>query len=136
MFLKSLNNQEKEHFLSLVAAVIEADGVVEEVELQLLGEYADEMDIPICDIKEKRNIDLEIQYFVENSDERTKRKIFVELLALAYETGEIFEEEKELIQKIAKSFGIEQGQIDRVIHLKDVYVSAYMSLTNFIEKGE
>ena len=57
MFLNSLNPTEKDNFMKLAVAVIKADGVVEESEKQILSAYANEMQIPVCNLDEQCDAD-------------------------------------------------------------------------------
>lgn len=139
MFLTSLTNREKELFLNLAIAVIRADGLVQESEKQILNAYAIEMQIPNHNInitQEVNNIGACIQELAEKSNAQTKRAVFVELLALAFADGDFAAEEKELVQLLAQAFHLDNTMIERVANLQDAYMTAYILLTNFVEKGE
>lgn len=76
MFLNSLNSTEKDNFMKLAVAVIKADGVVEESEKQILSAYANEMQIPVCNLDEQCDADSIIKEFAMTSTLQTKRIIF------------------------------------------------------------
>lgn len=136
MFLNSLNPTEKDNFMKLAVAVIKADGVVEESEKQILSAYANEMQIPVCDLDEQSDADNIIKVFAINSTLQIKRIVFLELLALAFADGSYAAEEKALVQQLADAFEFDRAFIEQAINLTDAYVAAYMSLVNFVEKGE
>lgn len=136
MFLNSLNSTEKDNFMKLAVAVIKADGVVEESEKQILSAYANEMQIPVCNLDEQYDTDSIIKEFAMTSTLQTKRIIFLELLALAFADGNYAAEEKALVQQLADAFEFDRTFIEQAINLEDAYVAAYMSLVNLVEKGE
>ncbi len=136
MFLNSLNSTEKDNFMKLAVAVIKADGVVEESEKQILSAYANEMQIPVCNLDEQYDTDSIIKEFAMTSTLQTKRIIFLELLALAFADGNYAAEEKALVQQLADAFEFDRAFIEQAINLEDAYVAAYMSLVNLVEKGE
>ncbi|WP_278505105.1 TerB family tellurite resistance protein, partial [Phocaeicola barnesiae] len=117
-------------------AVIKADGVVEESEKQILSDYANEMQIPVCNLDEQCDADNIIKEFAMTSTPQTKRIIFLELLALAFADGNYAAEEKALVQQLADAFEFDRAFIEQAINLEDAYVAAYMSLVNLVEKGE
>lgn len=136
MFLNSLNPTEKDNFMKLAVAVIKADGVVEESEKQILSDYANEMQIPVCNLDEQCDADNIIKEFAMTSTPQTKRIIFLGLLALAFADGNYAAEEKALVQQLADAFEFDRAFIEQAINLEDAYVAAYMSLVNLVEKGE
>lgn len=136
MFLNSLNSTEKDNFMKLAVAVIKADGVVEESEKQILSAYANEMQMPVCNLDEQYDTDSIIKEFAMTSTLQTKRIIFLELLALAFADGNYAAEEKALVQQLADAFEFDRAFIEQAINLEDAYVAAYMSLVNLVEKGE
>lgn len=136
MFLNSLSPTEKDNFMRLAIAVINTDGVVEESEKQILSAYANEMQIPVCNLDEQCDVDSIIKEFAMTSTLQTKRIIFLELLALAFADGNYAVEEKTLIQQLADAFEFDRAFIEQAINLEDTYVAAYMSLVYLVEKGE
>ena len=136
MFLNSLNPTEKDNFMKLAVAVIKADGIVEESEKQILSTYANEMQIPICNLDGQGNIDKIVKEFATNSTLQTKRIVFLELLSLAFVDGSYTTEEKVLIQQLANAFELDRAFIEQAINLEDAYMAVYMSLVNLVEKGE
>lgn len=136
MFLNSLNPTEKDNFMKLAVAVIKVDGVVEESEKQIMSAYAHEMQIPICNLNEQCDTDSIIKEFAINSTLKTKRIVFVELLALAFVDGNYAAEEKEFVKQLADAFEFDRAFIEQAFNLEDAYVATYMSLVNLVEKGE
>lgn len=136
MFLNSLNPTEKDNFMKLAMTLIKADGVVEESEKQILSAYANEMQIQVSSLDEQCDTDKVIKELAKSSSLKTRRIIFVELLALAFADGNYVAEEKELLKCLANAFELDKTFIDRAVNLEDAYVAAYMSLVNLVEKGE
>jgi DnaJ-domain-containing protein 1 len=136
MFLNSLNPTEKDNFMKLAMTLIKADGVVEESEKQILSAYANEMQIQVRSLDEQCDTDKVIEELAKSSSLKTRRIIFLELLALAFADGNYVAEEKELLKCLANAFELDRTFIDRAVNLEDAYVAAYMSLVNLVEKGE
>lgn len=136
MFLNSLNPTEKDNFMKLAMTLIKADGVVEESEKQILSAYANEMQIQVRSLDEQCDTDKVIDELAKSSSLKTRRIIFLELLALAFADGNYVAEEKELLKCLANAFELDKTFIDRAVNLEDAYVAAYMSLVNLVEKGE
>lgn len=136
MFLNSLNPTEKDNFMKLAMTLIKADGVVEESEKQILSAYANEMQIQVRSLDEQCDTDKVIEELAKSSSLKTRRIIFLELLALAFADGNYVAEEKELLKCLANAFELDKTFIDRAVNLEDAYVAAYMSLVNLVEKGE
>ena len=122
--------------MKLAVAVIKADGAVEESEKQILSVYSNEIQIPVCNFEGQGDIDKSIEEFAMTSTVRTKRIVFLELLALAFADGNYAAEEKALVQQLANIFKIDRTFIEQAINLEDAYMSAYMSIVNFVDKGE
>ena len=122
--------------MKLAVAVIKADGVVEESEKQILSAYANEMQIPVCNLDEQGDADSIIKEFAMTSTPQTKRIIFFQLFALAFADGSYVAEEKALVQQLADAFEFDRAFIEQAINLQDAYVAVYMSLVNLVEKGE
>ncbi len=136
MFLKSLNSREKDHFLKLAMAIMKADGVIGESKKLMLSDYANEMKITSFNLEERCETDKIIEEFVMTSTPKTKRIVFLELLALAFADGNYSTEEKTLVQQLANAFKLEKTFIERAKNLQDAYLTVYTSLVNLIEKGE
>ena len=122
--------------MKLAVAIIKADGIVEESEKQILSAYANEMQIPVCNLEEQGDTDKVIKEFAMNSTIQTKRIVFLELLALAFADGNYAAEEKALVQELADAFDFDKSFIEQAVNFEDAYVAAYMSLVNLVEKGE
>lgn len=136
MFLNSLSPEEKDIFMKLASAIIKADGIVEESEKQILAAYANEMQIPTCDINVEYDVEAAIKKTAESSTVQAKRIIFLELMALSLADGNYNDKEEALMQRIADMFGLDKTFIELAITLEDAYIASYMSLVHFVEKGE
>lgn len=134
MFLKQLNQEEKEIFLKLAIAVIRADEKIEESEKAFITEYAHEMDIPSYDL----NVDIEANSLFKTVNEKStntvKRIFLVELTACAYADGDFGKEESDLINSMIKEFGLEKSDLDKCEELLNNYTSAAAALSSFIQE--
>lgn len=134
MFLKQLNQEEKEIFLKLAIAVIRADEKIEKSEKAFITEYAHEMDISSYDL----NIEVEANSLFKTVNETcsnsVKRIFLVELTACAYADGDFGKEESDLINSMIKEFGLEKSDLDECDELLKDYTSAAAALSRFIQE--
>lgn len=134
MFLKQLNQEEKEIFLKLAIAVIRADEKIQESEKAFIAEYAHEMDIPSYDL----NMDVDtyslFKIVKEKSSDTVKRIFLVELTACAYSDGDFAKEEKDLIDSMLTEFGLKKHDLSECIKLLNNYTSIAAALSRFIQE--
>lgn len=134
MYLKELKVEEKQAFLLLAYSIAQADGIYSDEEQILMSAYANECGIPF----KKPDNPIEFQDVLsslDDSSERTKRIILLELIAMALVDTK-YEEEKAIIEKIANSFGISNADTEKAVHLCDNYLIIGRAMNSFIEKGE
>ncbi len=104
MFLFDLTEEQKELFIDLAIGVVEANGVVDNSEKELLARYCREMAI---EYREKaNNVDYKdvLKKLKEVSDEAVLRKISIEIIALMYADNDLAEEENEILDQIQNIF--------------------------------
>lgn len=123
MFLRPLNDKQKELFLGLAQQAASANDVIEESEKALLDAYADEMGIapdagsnlPLEDIlNELRKI----------SSPRELSQITLEIVGMLMSDMEYDNAEKEFMDKLKAAWGIEQKKIDEMFEV----IRDYMNL--------
>lgn len=134
MFLSLLNAKEKDNFLKLAVAAMKADGVIEDSEMQTVTAYANEMQIPVCNIDDPVDVDIIINEFASNSSTQVKRIVLAELVALVFADGAYSDEEKAFVQKLTSAFEFNVDMIDHVVDLEKSYIAAYVALVDFVNK--
>lgn len=135
MYLKELKVEEKQAFLLLAYSIAEADGIYADEEQILMSAYANECGIPF----KKPDNPIEIQDVLssfEDSSERTKRIILLEIIAMALVDTKYEDEEKAIIEKIASSFSISNAETDKAVNICNNYLIIGRAINSFIEKGE
>jgi uncharacterized tellurite resistance protein B-like protein len=110
MFLAELSSESQHAFLNLAVALIKADGKVTQDELNTMNMYKAEI-TGMKDISEysSDNIEKSINCIAE-LDVQTRKKLYFELVSLAYSDSDYSEDEKKLIDNI-----ITQWKLDAVV---------------------
>ncbi len=117
MFLAELTKESQNAFLNLAVALIKADGKVTQEELNSLNMYKAEI-IGMKDISEysSDNIEQDIKFIAE-LDEQMRKKVYFELISLAYTDSEYSDDEKKLIDNIISEWKLDNSvcaEIDKV----------------------
>lgn len=110
MFLAELSESDQRHYLELAYLMINADGIIAEEEKKTFALYKAE--IPgLMEIPEYKtdDIDAPLSAF-SKSDKTTRRKVYFELVSLAFTDMEYADEEKEMMDKVAQSFGLSENE--------------------------
>ena len=104
MFLAEFSKENQKSYLELALALVNADGKVTDEELNTLNLYRAE--IPdMQDIAAYRTDDVSAAVLsLGKLDERSRKKMYFELISLAYTDNEFYDEEKEIINTVKKSF--------------------------------
>lgn len=123
MFLRSLNETQKELFLDLATQAANANDVVEENEKALLESYVDEMGIEVTAAK---NLPLdELLTQLHNlSTQLEMNQVMFELVGMMMSDSEYDEKEKDFIKKVAEHFEIGEEKIKTMYS----YVNEYSEL--------
>ena len=124
MFLKEMNIREKSAFYFIVKKLIAADGVLDDNEKSMLGQFLVEMDVKLGKLIQVDDIE-EACGLLDSSDMSIKKKLYLELTGLACCDGEYADSEKAYLHDISEKLGIERSnasEIEKcVIDLLDVY---------------
>jgi len=113
MFLAKLNDKEKRAFMSLAKALALADGIVVSQEEKFMNLYAKEMDLTDYDFNS--DIDSVIKELADSATDEVKRIVILELVELANADGNFSGEEKDLVKKVIKAFGLNEKEIDKCV---------------------
>lgn len=134
MYLNVLSQKEKECFWVLAKALAKADGIISFEEERYLDQYLKEMELTSETIKV---LELTVYDAIEHlakCENNIKRKIYVELIALALCNNEYDEKEKLLMKKIQNSFLISDTQKESIINLVTDIFDAYYKLEVIINE--
>ena len=120
MFLRPLNNEQKELFLSLALAAASANNVLEDSERALLAAYADEMSI---DVNKASQMPVEqiSRKLKEISNTKELNQISFEIVGMMMSDNEYDDDEKAFISKIAEIFEIPLNRIDEMFSCVNAY---------------
>lgn len=120
MFLRPLNNEQKELFLNLALAAASANDVLEESEKALLAEYADEMSI---DVNKAMQMPAEeiCRKLKEISNSKELNQISFEIVGMMMSDNEYDEDEKAFISKMAEIFEIPMSRINEMFNCVNAY---------------
>lgn len=117
MFLAELSKEGQKAFLNLAVALIKADGKVTQEELNSLNMYKAEI-IGMSDISEygSDNIGNDIKFIV-GLDVQMRKKVYFELISLAYTDSDYSDDEKKIIDNIISEWKLDNSicaEIDKV----------------------
>lgn len=126
MFLAEFSKGNQKSYLELAFALVNADGKVTDEELNTLNLYRAE--IPdMQDIAAYRTDDISAAVMsLGKLDERSRKKIYFELISLAYTDNEFSDEEKEFINKIRAEFGLSVTDCNEM----DIIAEGLMKMLN------
>lgn len=117
MFLAELSNEGQNAFLNLAVALIKADGKVTQDELSTLNMYQAEINT-MKDISEYIFDDIEKDIeFIAGLEVQMRKKVYFELVSLAYTDSDYSDDEKKLINNIILKWNLEPStckEIDKV----------------------
>ncbi len=108
MFLNQLSYQEKKMFLDLSIHVAKANDVLSGEEKALISAYCAEMQLAAIELYETEPLETVTAYF-SMADDRVKKIVALETLALAYVDGEYDESEAKVIKKIIVEMGVDES---------------------------
>ena len=122
MFLRPLNNEQKELFLNLALAAASANSVIEESEKALLAAYADEMgvDVSLACVQPVEDICTKLKS-VSNS--KQLNQIMFEIVGMIASDNEYDNQEKNFIMKLSEIFEIPMDRIDEMFICVNEYTS-------------
>lgn len=120
MYLRPLNNEQKELFLDLALAAATANDVLEDAEKTLLAAYADEMSI---DVNKASQMPVEeICRKLKNiSNSKELNQISFEIVGMMISDNEYDDAEKAFISKMAEIFEIPMSRIDEMFNCVNAY---------------
>jgi tellurite resistance protein len=134
MFLDNLTFVEQEAFIKLAHIVASTHGIVEEQERKLLESYTAELGIDYI-FHDLHDVTIDSIESIANTlqNEKTKRKVFVEIVAIAFADGVYEESEKKVIFKIRKAFHFTDQYYEQVKKWVQDYNKIYLSGLKLID---
>lgn len=132
MFLAEFSKGNQKSYLELAFALVNADGKVTDEELNTLNLYRAE--IPdMQDIDAYRTDDISAAVLsLGKLDERSRKKIYFELISLAYTDNEFSDEEKEIINTVEKSFKLMKDDCSKLENIAKGLMNAFKELAQII----
>lgn len=132
MFLKRLNQIEKEAFVSLAVKAAEANGQFADEEYQMIEEYCEEMGIAFFDARNVKPMDDVIRVFAD-SEEQHKKIAVMEIIGLMYADGGYDTDEKAFVGKFADGIGVSQETVKKSEDTLAKYIDMTRDLLDCIE---
>lgn len=120
MFLRPLNDEQKELFLDLALAAASANDVFEDEEKALLAAYADEMSIDVSKTSEMPVEEI-CRKLKAISNSKELNEISFEIVGMMMSDNEYDDEEKDFISKMAEIFEIPMSRIDEMSNCVNAY---------------
>ncbi len=129
MFLKELNDSEKNAFICLSIHAANADGKFVEQEKKMINEYANEMEISVPSEEQVMTIEESINIF-SKSDEHIKKVVLFETLGLLYSDGVFEKAEDNFIYDYADKIGLQSNSVEEQIKLLKEYLDIVSKIVN------
>ena len=102
-----LSPKEKSAIIQIIDSVIQADGVVHDGELSLLGKLMDRFNFNDNDIEQARTLDVDDNLLVLNAMPYDKKKQLAEILGeMSLADGHMHENEIDLILEVLSTIGL------------------------------
>lgn len=121
MFLNQLEKDTKNLFLELCKYAANSDNVFEEVEKEMMYAYCREMNMPEIIPEDEKPLDELIKSIRENSSEKERNIIILEILGLMNADSEYAKEEEEFVIKLVKDLEIKEGILSKISSLLAIY---------------
>lgn len=112
MFLMKLQSKEKFAFLQLAHYLARIDNTYEKKEEEIILEYCNEMGIDNLDSFDMEKFDLD-SILKSFSSKKSKKIVVLELMILIYIDDSFNIDEKKIIEKIMKEFGLSSKKIEK-----------------------
>ena len=120
MFLRPLNNEQKELFLDLALAAATANNVLEDAEKAMLVAYADEMSIDVNEVP-PMPVEEICRKLKAISNSKELNQISFEIVGMMISDNEYDDDEKHFISKMAEIFEIPMSRIDEMFNCANAY---------------
>lgn len=133
MFLAILSDEGKKLFYELEVLLAGADENFDASEEAIIRAHCYEMGIGYTGINvSSRSVDEIIKEISDTLSDSEKKAIFIEMIIVSLADDEYHESEKEIIDKLSTSFGIEKNISDEVFNKAEQLMKASKSLQSFV----
>lgn len=132
MFLNQLLEVEKEAFISLSVQAAKANGILATEEYTMIEEYCREMGISSFDTENSKSME-EIVGIFQQSSERNKKIVLLEILGLVFSDGEYDTQEKAFIYDYAKKVGLTETDVMQQTELIKKYLAVLKDITEAVD---
>lgn len=129
MFLDRLSGVEKTMFLDLAAYAAKCNGIVDNLENELLYQYGQELGIESYDYSEPHHSIEEIKEHFSNINKSKKRIVILELLGMCCIDGDYDNKEREFVSEIATDIGIDK----ETFKMLSQDINEYITILGIIE---
>ena len=127
MYLRMLNNEQKQLVLGLAVLAMKANDVIDSREEEMLRLYADEMGIQLEDAS-KLPVEEICSRLIKISNEKEINQIVFEITAMMLSDYEFDELERDFMNNIIAKLGISTDKINTM----ETYIKDYMDLVKKI----
>lgn len=129
MFLRVMNNEEKEKFLELVYTIANIDGEYAEEEQEIVNSYKNELGL--SDIPETSNMIGLIEYFSHKPAEM-KKIILFETIGLINADDKIEREEEDVLHMMITAFEIDSTSVGKIKEVAEKLQAVYDEVYNVL----
>lgn len=134
MFLKELSEKERKIFLQLALIMAKTDGIVVEVEHELMDAYSKECGMPYDKSNDADPYDLLDE--LRGSTDRVKRIFIFELARMILADSNYQFTERKFLNIIADSFHFIPKETEKAISLCDKYLSLTETIDYYLDIGK
>ncbi|MCR5543551.1 MAG: hypothetical protein K6F55_05325 [Eubacterium sp.] len=133
MFLRELNNTQKNGFWKLANKLVFIDGKIEKSEKRMLEEYNFELGLAELEIKDYPD-DVEKILSDMELDKRLKKIVMFELIGLAFSDDYYDQSEKELLIDIQNKIGLSETDVTELGKFVNEVLALYSKIGDFINE--
>ena len=132
MFLGSLNQNEKEAFISLAIRAAESNDQFSDDEKAMISEYCREMDMSGYEQDVPKTIEEIVDCYI-NSEERHKKIVVLELIGLMYADGYYDAKEQKFVTSFADKIDVSSDMVKKIENIIMQYVDITGKILTIIE---
>lgn len=134
MFLGLLNKGTKDLFLELSIHAALANRVLATEEEEIILQYCNEMNIPMKEIKKTMDEETLVSKLSNDILMVEKRIVIIEIVALVLADEVYDEEEKDFLNRLVKSMGLDAKALEEASNLVKRFNNIFEEMNNFINK--
>lgn len=132
MYLKRLNEEQKELFLDLCISAALSNDVMEDVEKELIAQYCEEMQLDEVRFTVKNGTEEATDKLIQISSNEELRMILVEITALVLTDNQFDELEKQFVNQLLEKMNISKVEFEEMQSSIKEISSAYTRLNSLV----